>query len=110
MDPINEKYKEAAQNQLQHIDNVAAAFRQKCEELKNSTEQQIAALDPKTPELTNQINMLKLKLKQDLDVVVSQFEKEMKRSFNMGLVSLEDIYHQKELMRLAEIEREVLTY
>ena len=107
---IDEKYTQTAQGQMQHIENVSDAFHQKCEELKMAVEKAISALDPKIPETVNQTNLLKLKFKQDLDMVVAQFEKEMKRSFGNSLIALEEIYRQKELLRLSEIEKEVLTY
>jgi len=107
---INQQYTQAAQSQMQHIENVSTAFRQKCEELKAATEKQIAALDPKNPDSVNQSNLIKLKFKQDLDVVVEQYEREMKRSFGNSLMALEEIYRQKELLKLQEIEKEVLTY
>jgi hypothetical protein len=107
---IDEKYNQAAQTQMQYIENVSIAFRQKCDDLRMTVEGQISTLDPKSPDQTNQANLLKLKFKQDLDLVVEQYEKEMKRSFGNSLIALEEIYRQKELLRLSEIEKEVLTY
>lgn len=104
---IDDKYKQTAQSHLQYIENVSEAFQQKCKSLKVAVEKEISALDAKN---LDQINLLKLKFKRDLDLVVEQYEKEMKRSFGKSLIVLEEIYRQKELLRMSEIEQEVLTY
>jgi hypothetical protein len=35
-------------------------------------------------------------------------EMELKRSFGIGLIELEEIYHQKELASIKKIEQEIL--
>ncbi|MCC7432419.1 hypothetical protein IT412_02740 [Candidatus Peregrinibacteria bacterium] len=109
MDQITEKYQSTAQQQLDHSEAVFQAFQNKCNELKALIEKEISALDKTKPDYQNQVNLLKLKLKQDLDLVVKQFEKEIKRSFGKNLEALELIYKEKEKMRLQEIEQAVLT-
>ena len=110
MNPIDEKYNQASQAQMTHIENVSTAFRKRCEELKTAVEQKISTLDSTKPETEHQTNLLKLKFKQDLDIVVDQYEHELKTSFGNSLIALEEIYRQKELLKLLEIEKEVLTY
>jgi hypothetical protein len=110
MDQITIAYNQSAQKQLQHIEYVSQAFRQQCEKLKNETEQRIAAIDKTQPAATVQDleNRFKLKLKQDLKQVLNEYEKELHRSFGIGLVELEKIYRQKEMERMAQMEKEIL--
>lgn len=107
MDQITEQYNQAAQKQFSYIEAISQAFRTQCEKLKNETEQQIATLDQTKPESTDQANHLKLKLKRDLKIVLDQYEKELRRSFGIGLTELESIYCQKGFQRMAEIEKEI---
>lgn len=108
MDEISLKYQQTAQNQLNHIEDVARAFQQKCQELKDEAEQKINALDPNSPDLQDKTNHLKLELKEALNTVLAQLEHELKRSFGIGLLELEDIYHQKELQSMKTLEQEIL--
>lgn len=108
MDEISTKYQQAAQNQLSHIEAVSQAFYQQCELLKSDTEKAIAALDKSQPTVVDQENRLKLKLKQNLQMVLDQYEKELKNKFLIGLTELEEIYRQKELQKMDEIEKQIL--
>jgi hypothetical protein len=108
MDELSAKYQQAAQNQLNHIEAVSKAFYQQCELLKNTTEQAISALDKSQPAAQDQENRLKLKLKKDLQMVLAQYEKELKNKFLIGLTDLEEIYRQKELQKMDEIEKQIL--
>jgi hypothetical protein len=110
MDSVSQKYQAASQQEMDYIEKVTQAFSNKCEELKTQTEQKIAALDTKDPDFKNKENQLKLELKRALDKMVDEYEKEVKKSFRLSIVGLEEIYHQKELMRLQEIEKEILNY
>jgi hypothetical protein len=109
MDQLTAKYTATAQAQLDHSEAVFQAFQKRCLELKTATENSINTLDKNLSDYQNQVNLLKLKLKQDLDVIVEQFEKEIKRSFGKNLEALEQIYKEKEVQRLQEIEQAVLT-
>ena len=108
MDEISQQYATAAQGQLSHIENVSRAFQQKCQELKDQTEQEINALDKDSPDLQIKTNQLKLTLKENLQTVLTQLERELKRSFGIGIVELEKIYHQKELRSMKILEQEIL--
>jgi len=108
MDPISDQYNQESQKQLSYIETVGQAFYSQCEKLKNEAEKQIAALNPADTNRQDQENRIKLKLKQDLKLVLDQFEKELLRSFGIGLVELEKIYHQKEINKLGELEKEIL--
>ena len=108
MDEISQKYALAAQGQLSHIENVSQAFQQKCQELKDQTEQKINSLDKNSLDFNNQANLLKLNLKENLNTVLTQLEKELKRSFGIGILELEEIYHQKEIHSLQKLEQEIL--
>ncbi len=107
MDEISLQYQQEAQKQTQHMEAVIEAFYKQCDFLKNEAEKAIAALDTALPDRQNQENRIKLKLKKDLQTVLEQFEKELKRSFGLGLVDLENIYHKKEVQKMAEIELEI---
>jgi hypothetical protein len=109
MDEITLKYQQTAQNQLSHIEAVSQAFYQQCELLKNTAEKDIAALDKNLPDSREQENRIKLKLKQDLTMVLGQYEKELKSKFLIGLTDLEEIYRLKELNRMKELEKLILT-
>ena len=65
-------------------------------------------MDHKDPDLKDKENHLKLDLKRALDTMIEQFEAELKGSFRQSIVNLEGIYHQKELMRLKEIDQEII--
>lgn len=108
MDPISQKYQQAAQRQLNHIEAVGEAFRQQCQKLKDETEAKIAALDKNAPDFLEKSNHLKLNLKDNLQKVLTEMELELKRSFGIGLLELEEIYHQKELVGIKKLEQEIL--
>jgi predicted metal-dependent hydrolase len=108
MDKITEQYSQAAQKQLQQLELVSQAFRQQCEKLKIETEQRIATIDRTKTQAQDLENRYKLKLKQDLQQVLNEYEKELQRNFGIGLIELENIYRQKEMQRLQEIEQEIL--
>lgn len=110
MDQLTINYNQAAQKQLQHIELVSQAFKDQCQKLKNEAEQRIAGIDKTLPPAQAQDleNRYKLKLKQDLKQVLNEYEKELNRSFGIGLVELENIYRQKEIERMAELEKEIL--
>lgn len=108
MDAISIQYQQAAQNQLNHIEAVAQAFQNKCQELKDATEQKINALDHNAPDFTDKSNHLKVELKDTLNIVLTQLKKELNRSFGIGIVELEDIYHQKEIQSMKKLEQEIL--
>ena len=110
MDPITQNFSLESQKEMSHIEQVGEAFQKRCDQLRLETEQKIAALDQKDPDLHNKENHLKLDLKNALDKMIDEFEKELKGSFRQSIVILEGIYHQKELMRLKEIEQEILSY
>lgn len=109
MDPITQQYSQTAQKELIHIEQVGEAFRQRCEQLRLETEQKIAAIDSKAADFKNQENLLKLALKRSLDVMIDQFEKEIRNSFTTSIVNLEAIYRQKELIKLQQIAEEILS-
>lgn len=110
MDPISQKYQNASQGEMDYIEKVTQAFQTQCEQLRTQTEQKISALDPNLANRQDQENLFKLELKRSLDKLVEEYEKEIKRSFIKSIVSLEDIYHEKELIRLAELEKEILIF
>lgn len=108
MDQITQDYNQTSQKIIQHIEAVSKAFRDQCEKLKITAEKTIAALSPSAPNRQDQENQIKLKLKRDLQQVLTEYEKELKRSFGLSLTELETIYHRKEIERLADIERAIL--
>lgn len=108
MDEISLKYQQAAQQQLGHIEAVGEAFRQECQKLKDQTEAEIAKLNPQAANFHEQSSRLKLALKDNLQKVLQQMEMELRRSFGVGLIELEEIYHQKELASIKKIEQEIL--
>ena len=110
MDHITQKYQQASQQAFDYINNTTAGFQKYCEDMKAQTEKKIAALDPKAPDYTNQENSLKLQLKQTLELELDKFEKVIKSNFRQNIVVLEDIYREKEISRLQEIEKLILSY
>jgi len=108
MDEITQQYQQAAQAQLQHIEEVARAFQNKCLELKNEAEQKISALDKNSPQYKGESGKIKLKLKDDLATVLVKMERELKRSFGIGLIELENIYHQREIQSIIKLEEQIL--
>lgn len=109
MDEISLKYQQEAQNQLNGIASAKAAFEAECKALKDSTEEKIAALDQTDPLKEDKANKLKLELKKDLNKKLVQFEKDQRHNFTDGIVKLEDIFHEKEVRRMKEIEQEILS-
>jgi hypothetical protein len=106
MDKITEQYQQEANKQLQYIEAVSQAFQQRCQQLKESAE---AALSKIPAEAIAQQNNIKLQLKKDLNQTLSEFEKEMRRSFGNNLLALEAIYHQKELLDIEQLTRQLQT-
>ena len=102
----DQNYDQQIQKHLDYIRMVSEACRQKCEQLKVDAEKQIAAINK--PGSEDEIKV-KVQLKKDLDKVVEEFEKEMRRSFINNLTELEEIYRQKELIAIAIIEKEFQT-
>ena len=110
MDSISQKYQEESQKQLVQIEQATVSLHQKCDELRIATEQKIASLNQQDADYQNKVNLLKLQLKRDLDTLIEQYEHDLKNNFRSGIVNLEDIYHEKEISRLKELEQEVLKY
>ncbi|MGL5831376.1 MAG: hypothetical protein ACRCZE_04485 [Candidatus Altimarinota bacterium] len=102
MDKITEQYQQEANKQFNYIDLVSQAFQKKCQQLKEQAE---AALAKIPAEAKDQQNLIKLQLRKDLNQVLSEFEKEMRRSFGNNLMALEAIYHQKELIDMEQLTR-----
>lgn len=102
MDKITEQYQQEAGKQLKYIEVVSQAFQQKCQQLKEQAE---AALIKIPAENKDQQNQIKLQLKKDLNQTLSEFEKEMRRSFGSNIQALEAIYHQKELLDIEQLTR-----
>ncbi len=109
MDQITEKYNQAAQKQMNHIEAVSQAFQQQCSKLKDETEKLIATIDQTQPNAKELEGRYKVKLKRDLKQVLTEYEKELRRSFGESLNEMEVIYRQKEAQRIGEIEQEILS-
>ncbi len=110
MDQLTTQYKQTAQKQFQYMESINAAFQQRCMELRVMAEKSIAALDSQTVDFEDQQIKIKVKLKTDLDQVLQQYETEMRKSFSKNLDELEVIYRQKEVERLADIEKIILSF
>lgn len=109
MDSIITAYTQKAQDQLARIEKISQAFEQQCTKLKLETEERIGKIDPKNPAAKDLENRQKLKLKQDLQQALTDYEKALRQDFGLGLIELEKIYHQKELQKMQEIEAAILT-
>lgn len=110
MDQLTTQYQQTAQKQFQYMEAVYSAFQKKCMELRDIAEKNIAALDNKATNFEEQQNNIKVKLKAELDQTLQQYETEMRKSFTKNLDELEVIYRQKEIERLADIERMILSF
>lgn len=102
MDKITEQYQQEAGKQFKYIDAVSQAFQRRCQQLKEQAEY---ALGKIPAEAKDQQNQIKLQLKKDLNQTLSEFEKEMRRSFGSNILALEAIYHQKELVDMEQLTR-----
>lgn len=109
MDQLTTQYQQTAQKQFQYMEAVNSAFQKRCIELRDLADQAIAALDSKAANFEEQQTNIKVKLKADLDQTLQQYEAEMRKSFTKNLDELEVIYRQKEIERLADIERMILS-
>lgn len=110
MDQLTTQYQQTAQKQFQYMESVNAAFQKRCMELRDIADKSIIALDSKAADFEDQQVKIKVKLKTDLDQVLQQYETEIRKSFSKNLDELEVIYRQKEVERLADIEKIILSF
>lgn len=102
MAKIEENYQEQAKKYLNYIQIVSEACQKRNDELRQQAETKIQALNGQNKDEEIKI---KVQLKKDLDQVIEDFEKEMRKSFGSNLTILEEIYRQKEIIYLNQIEK-----
>jgi hypothetical protein len=103
MAQFDENYQQQIQKYLDYIRVVSEACQKRCDELRMEAEKKIAALNGNN---SDEELKIKIQLKKDLDQMIEEFDKEMRKSFGNSLVTLEEIYRQKELLYLNKIEEQ----
>jgi F0F1-type ATP synthase delta subunit len=106
MQSIVETYNTQLQKHLSYINSVAAACQSRCEDLRKEADARIAALTAPNEEEETKI---KIKLKKQLDQLITEFEREMRNKFINNLFALEHIYREKEVLELQKIETKIST-
>jgi formate dehydrogenase maturation protein FdhE len=107
MGAIEDKYHQEVQKYLDFIKSQSDLFHQKCDQLRIEAEESIRKIDPKDPVLQKKEIDIKVKLKTNLDQMLREYDSSLRGKFINNIEVLEEIYHQKELLRLNALENEM---